>query len=453
MRWPMSRLLANNVEPVQRFLEAYRRRDTHAEQRKIPMRQLRQHSEHVAGAIDTVGRSHRSGRSSIRLACVQRGDYLTARRRLAAGGEDQYQGQRYSIEAFESFVRGFPRLVVSLEAPAYQECEDQARYLGVPSIRLVPRRVFEWLRARRIMAELERFGTTHLVLRCNDLVGCELLKWAIRKNVRVAGILAARFDRAHYFSRRICELGNDTHVCFLANHNRVATASMVDCGLQPEKAVPWDLPQELAPADSPSKTLPANEPLKVMFAGQVCVAKGVKDLITACEMARRDGLDVRLTVCGDGPLLPSIRDSRAARDGWLACPGMLPTNRVQQLMQASAVTVVPSRYEFPEGCPLVIYESLAVRTPLILNDHPIFVRYFEDGVGVRFFHGSNPAELSQRLKEMAEGGDSYARLSQQTLAAWDSLDCPNKFHHILERLAREWGIEPSTTDRAASLAS
>jgi glycosyltransferase involved in cell wall biosynthesis len=385
---------------------------------------------------------------TIRLACVQGGDYWTTKQKLEGGGGEFYSGQRYTVGAYERFVQRHPHLIVSLDAPRYAHDEGQAYYRGVPrplASRLVPRRVSEWLRSQQIIRELERFDATHLIVRCNDLVGCELLRWAIRHKVQTAGIMASRFGREHRFSRHFCELANSPHVALMANHNRVATASMIECGLDADKAIAWDMPPAVTPHDFSSKQLPSNGVKQILFAGRVCEEKGTNDLIAACVLARANGQPLKLVICGDGPLLPVLRNHPGVREGWLELAGLRQNSEVHALMRSSTVTVVPSRHDFAEGLPLVIYESLATRTPLILSDHPIFVRYFQDGVGIRYFHGADPISLKNQLCALTQDAAAYARLSHDTAAVWETLECPTKFEDILTKLAVHWNMDDAGT--------
>ncbi|HWB00501.1 MAG TPA: glycosyltransferase family 4 protein [Pirellulales bacterium] len=379
----------------------------------------------------------------MRIACVQGGDYWSTKRRLQANGAEYYSGQRYTVDAYERFARGYARLIVSLDAPYYAHQQGRARYRGVPrplDTRAVPRRVSEWLRAQQIIRELERFRATHLIVRCNDLVGCELLKWAARRRIPTAGILASRFGREHRQSQRFCELANSPNVLLMANHNRVATESMVEAGMHPQKAIAWDYPPAVHPADHAPKQLPTSGPIKVLFAGRVCDDKGIPELIDACARLRPQNKSFELTICGDGPMLPELRNHPAVSAGWLTLTGLMQNAHIHKCMRESVITVVPSRHEFAEGLPLVIYESLAVRTPLVISDHPIFTRYFQNDFGVRFFESPDPANLATALASLASDPTAYARLSAETEAVWQSLACPTTFDDILQRLRKAWDL-------------
>jgi hypothetical protein len=144
---------------------------------------------------------------AMRIACVQNGDFTQARRTFAAGGCETYKGQRYTVEAFLDFVRGIRHLVLSLDAPPHHEVSGTGDYAAVesPAPRAwVPRRFTERRRAARVVRELEGFGPTHLLVCCNDIVGCEVLQWAIDHRVSSAVITASCFRREHPPCVRFC---------------------------------------------------------------------------------------------------------------------------------------------------------------------------------------------------------------------------------------------------------
>jgi glycosyltransferase involved in cell wall biosynthesis len=297
------------------------------------------------------------------------------------------------------------------------------------------------LHAKRIIRQLEAAGTTHLLLRCVDVIACELMSWANRRGIPTAAIIAARFDKNHPAARRFCELANDPNVLFVANHNRVATETCIECGLKPDKTIAWDLPPVTTPHDHPIRTRESGQPLQILTAGTVQEAKGIGDLFEACEFARARGVDVRLCVCGDGPLLKRMREHRGIAEGWLQCPGQVSHDQVLERMRTADVVAVPSRAQFAEGLPFVIQEALAMRVPLLLSDHPVFVRYFGNGAGVRFFGAKNPESCASVIANLRNSPEQYAEMSAQTLEVWQTLQCATKFHDLLERLRGYWRLD------------
>jgi glycosyltransferase involved in cell wall biosynthesis len=378
-----------------------------------------------------------------RIACVQNGNYPLALRTLAGGGGETYQGQRYTVDAFENFVAGRPHLIVSLDADKSIEQVGTATYASVGrrrKIKFIPARFTEQLRARRIIKALRRFNPTHLVLRYHDLVGCEILQWAKQSKLPTAMIIAATFRRDHPPCLRFCALANADHVAFVANHNRVSTASLIDCGLNPAKAIAWDLPPSVTPNQFSPRQRVAGTPLTLMFAGAVLEAKGVTDLVRAAEIIHAAGKTVRLHVYGDGPERGRILESAGAREGWISAPGRVGNDRIIPLMREADLVVTPSRHGFAEGLPFVIQEALASRTPLLLSDHPVFANYFQDGAGVRFFPAEDAPALAAVAMELADDPAQYTRLSEQSAAAWQSFQIDTKFHDLLNELDRRWRL-------------
>jgi glycosyltransferase involved in cell wall biosynthesis len=377
-----------------------------------------------------------------RVACIQQGDYGRARRRLAEGGPETYGSQRYTVDAFERFVDGVAHLVISLEAPSSRDRNRLGEYVGLGELEVpgLPRRWSSWWRASQVLKELEQFGPTHILLRCDDVIGCRILAWANRRRIPTAAILATRFKPSHPPCPRFCRLANDPNVVWVANHNRVATASLVECGLRPEKALAWDYPAQSNPDQNPPKTAPTSGTLSVVYAGSVIQDKGVLEAVQAVEQLRRTSPALRLSICGEGDLRKELSGHPGVGAGWLEVAGLLPSEQILARMRSSWLVVVPTRHAYPEALPLVITEALTTRTPVVLSDHPIFKAYFRDGAGVRLFRAEDSPSLAKVLGELLADPQGYASLSKQTAEIWASLQIDTKFHQLLERLAREWSL-------------
>ena len=379
---------------------------------------------------------------SIRIASVQAGDYIEARDRLAAGGDETYRGQRHTTAALAELVRGVPHLVVSTGAKHPKKVEGDGTYVSSTPIKmkLVPTRWREKLRARKIIRELEAFKPTHLLLRVSDVLGCEVLAWGNRRNLPTAINIAACFRTDNPVQRRFCTLANASNVLLVGNHNRVATQSLVDCGLKPDKAVAWDQPPTIKPSDYAPRTMPEGTP-RVVFAGSLIEAKGAGDLVKAAEIA---GGAFCVTICGDGPIRAQLALSEAVAKGWVELAGKIPNGEVVRRMREAAVVCVPTRHSFAEALPLVLQEGLAVRTPLLLSDHPVFQSYFRDGQGVRFFAAGDAGSLANVMQEIIRDESRYADLSRQTESAWQSFQIDTTFGDVLKRIGKAWGVPSST---------
>jgi glycosyltransferase involved in cell wall biosynthesis len=388
---------------------------------------------------------------STRIGVVQHGDYAAARQLMDEGKSEIYTGQRYTIRTLDRFFGQAPHLVISREGATpptrrgagMYTCEQNRRLRGMPT------RIGMYYAGWRMKKQLKAFGPTHLILRCSDLVGCELLKWAKRRGIPAAVITAMRFDPTSEVCRQFCRLASDDNVVLVANHLPAATNSMYDCGLKPGKGVAYDFPASVDPKDFAPKASPVGAEPKILFAGVMSAAKGVLDLLRAGERLRESGRKVRLVFLGDGPAREQVRSHVGAAEGWIHAPGRVGHDYVIEQMRASTVQVVPSRPEYTEGMPFVIAEGLAVRTPLVVSDHPIFVKYFREGQGVKFFPAGNDSALASRIGQLLGNAGEYERMSNATSDSWSSFQVATKFHHLIEQLAARWRVPNSAGTKHA----
>ena len=111
----------------------------------------------------------------------------------------------------------------------------------------------------------------------------------------------------------------------------------------------------------------------LLFAGRLAPEKGLDVLLEAAELA---GLP--LTIAGDGPLMPYLKDRASGRVGLL---GRVSPSRVSELLAAAAVAVVPSTWY--ENAPLSVLEPMACGTPVVasaIGGIPELVRDGVDGL-------------------------------------------------------------------------
>jgi glycosyltransferase involved in cell wall biosynthesis len=373
-----------------------------------------------------------------RIAVVQHGDVREARRLRAAGRPEPYYGMHYSQGFLDRWMAGRPHLVVSLNCPPYRERHDVGMLVGLPEpapIRPLPGTVTQLRWAARIVRELRAFRPTHFLLRTGSLVAAGLLRTAVRHRWHTLAMFAGFFPNGRRYDRmvtgQIIRMLNHPLVFAAGNHRLPATDSMVDACLSRRKAIAWDYPLARDPADFPYRTLQPG-PVEVVYAGAMSVAKGVTDVIDAVTALRAGGQDVRLTLCGTGPDLPAFQSRAAALGPAATFLGRVGNDEVFQRMAAATLVCVPTRHEFPEGFPLTLTESLTAHTPVLASDHPVFTRVLRDGEGLRYFPAGNPATLAQLIKGIAIDPTQYGLLSRQTAVAFAKLQCPVRFHEIIE---------------------
>ena len=168
------------------------------------------------------------------------------------------------------------------------------------------------------------------------------------------------------------------------------------------------------------------------YAGAVAESKGVGDAVEAIASLRRRGRDTELRVYGPGDARPFVTQVAAlGLAGAVRFEGRRPHPEVIQAMRAADVVVVPSRHEYAEGIPMVIYEALAVRTPLVCSDHPAFRGRIGEGSATLTFPERRPTALADAVERIMTDPLLYARMSQATATVHERLQCPVKYGDMI----------------------
>lgn len=112
-----------------------------------------------------------------------------------------------------------------------------------------------------------------------------------------------------------------------------------------------------------------SEPRVVLNVKRLHPLAGQKHLIDAFARIARDRSDVRLIICGTGPLRNELeqRAQAAGIAGRVTFAGLVPNDRVARYAAAADVFVLPSELE---ALPTVAVEALGAGTPVVSTDHP-----------------------------------------------------------------------------------
>lgn len=109
---------------------------------------------------------------------------------------------------------------------------------------------------------------------------------------------------------------------------------------------------------------PVPDERRLVTIGRLSTAKGQLLLIEAIRRLRDEGLELHLTIVGDGPLRSAI-EARIARDGLakqVKLTGSISGAQVRAELENARALVVAS---FAEGLPVVIMEAMALERPVI----------------------------------------------------------------------------------------
>jgi glycosyltransferase involved in cell wall biosynthesis len=382
--------------------------------------------------------------NSSRLLIIQyMGDYRQAYIHFSKGGDETYYAQRSSVD----FVAELGR---EIEQVGVLCCRSDVKYDEVVGngVRAMGAGWTGRSNTAPVFRMIEQFRPTHLVLGTPHTA---MLNWAVRRgtpvlpmfadtfNVNVSGLsplrrLAHRWRHRLRISRLASAL-NDPRVRWVANHNLNACRSLAQIGVRPEKIVMWDWPAIRRPEMYAPKIHSASgRPWQLVFVGSVTESKGIRDAIDALAELKNRGRPAKFTVIGPGDIELFARHAEARGVGDLVnFEGRQPQTRVIEAMRSADIVVVPSRHEYPEGLPMVIYEALAVRTPLICSDHPAFRGRIGEGEASLMFPQRRPAAFANMVDRLMSDPSLYAGMSDATSTVWEQLQCPVK-HGDLIRL-------------------
>lgn len=371
----------------------------------------------------------------MRLLIVQyAGDYRETFHRLRTGGGETYHAQRYVVDSMSKLGHriGEVAFLCCITSEAYNEVlQDGFRAIGTGlSSAEVP----------ALIKLIEAYQPTHLVMHTPIRA---LFAWAARKRIRTLGLLADSFQckslRQCIRNHQLVGTLNHPTVEWVTNHGLNSCLSLQQIGVRPDKIIPWDWPHAITPAQfSPKPLRNPNGAWKLVYVGSISESKGVGDLIRAVAYLKAQQVAVSLRIGGSGTI---AEFTQLARDldvsDRVEFLGLVPHERVIELMREADLVAVPSRHEYPEGFPLTIYEALTSRTPIIASDHPMFAGNLQHRRNAMVFPAGKAEAIASTIQGLLSNPDLYHELSMASEAAWERLQIPVKWADLISRWAED----------------
>jgi colanic acid/amylovoran biosynthesis glycosyltransferase len=193
----------------------------------------------------------------------------------------------------------------------------------------------------------------------------DVTRYAIAEKIRSATFVACISD---YCRAQLMKLVEPRHWDKL---------SVVRCGLDFDRLPDRDLGEELAGRDDADGRAPG--PLRVLSVGRLVADKGQLLLVQAVAALRARGVDVTLTLVGDGPDRGALTDAvrRLGIGESVLLAGAVDQGRLPELYLSSDVFCMPS---FAEGLPVVLMEAMAHGLPVIATRIAGVSELVQDGV-------------------------------------------------------------------------
>jgi glycosyltransferase involved in cell wall biosynthesis len=282
-----------------------------------------------------------------------------------------------------------------------------ARRSSAPVVRFL--RLDSWRRARAINAALNDLasGRDLLHLHSNGLIIEVASRWARAR--RVPTILTLYGTEIWHYRRR-WPIDPFTDAYMRARTVTFYSQRLLERALshgleRPGLSVVYPpVSETFVPQDDRTRArwrqeLGIEEPLVLLNVKRLHELAGQRYLVEAFGRVARRRRDVRLVICGTGPLRQELED-RASAVGVadkVTFTGLVPNDLVARYAAVADVFVLPSLLE---ALPTVAVEALAAGTPVVSADHPGGVELHElFGDDVTVVPRQNAEALASRLED------------------------------------------------------
>jgi glycosyltransferase involved in cell wall biosynthesis len=281
-------------------------------------------------------------------------------------------------------------------------------------------RIASWRVARAVTRALDDARKPELVhLHSNGLIIEAAARWARRQ--RVPTVLTLYGTEIWHYRRRTIDSFRQAymHAGAVTFYSRRLLDRARELGLGREglSVIYPAVDPAFAPRDQPARrdirsALGIEEPLVVLNVKRLHELAGQTHLIDAFARIARARRDVRLVICGTGPLREQLEEqARTVRVAHkVTFAGLVPNAGVAEYAAAADLFVLPSLLE---ALPTVAVEALAAGTPVISADHPGGVELHElFGEDVELVPKGDAARLAEAL---SAGLERPRRVTARTL--------------------------------------
>ena len=349
------------------------------------------------------------------LLFLQHGNYAEAWHRFRKGGAESYRDQHRSVTRVEVLSEFQPVIVLSCGDGQH----DEQLTANLRSIRISNT---DSLHRRRMASLVERLSPS-LAVCCSPKTSWHLA--LARSDVPTLPLYADYIStgtfRERIRARALSGALQASQCQVVANHSLQASKSLWALRYLDDEIIPWEF-RRLTSSEPPKAEPDRERSPRLLFAGAVQVTKGVGDCIDACHRLKSRGIHVEVLIAGTGAvdMFRNMADS-AGVGSQVRFLGCIPLDQVGTLMRSSDIVVVPSRHEYAEGLPNVVYEALASRTPLVCSDHPAFAPRVPHRISAMHFAAGDADSLADAIAELLSTPDLYKALSERSASTLDSL--------------------------------
>ena len=252
------------------------------------------------------------------------------------------------------------------------------------------------------------------------LTGSKL--WSVRhrcyKN-SIVGTAAVLNMQSHSISSRIWQKSVHRSIAL----TNFSLSKLVEGGLDPDRVVVK--PNFCRVESTP---LPQSARKDVIFVGRLTKEKGPWIAIDAFRRIP----DITLNILGDGPDR-SLLEASAPQN--VKFHGSIPRDRVQEILAASMLIIVPSLWY--EGFPMSVVEALSLGTPVIASRIGSLAEIVEDGVNGLTFRTGDVQDLVSKIRRLHEDPSYYENLHKGAFRSYTDKYSPDVNIKMFRRIYRD----------------
>jgi alpha-maltose-1-phosphate synthase len=193
-----------------------------------------------------------------------------------------------------------------------------------------------------------------------------------------------------------------------------AKDTFIAAGVSSQKVTVLPLGVELTRFHAVSS--PPPDEFRVLFAGSICVRKGIPYLLEAFEKLVHPGKKLVLTGGVEPKLEPLLSKYRDRKD--VVFTGHLPQDKLMKVMSESHVLVLPS---IEDGFGLVLAQAMACGCPVIASTNTGGPDLFDDGEQGFLVPIRDSDAIAGHLQTLADNPELHTLMSQRAVARVRSL--------------------------------
>lgn len=184
----------------------------------------------------------------------------------------------------------------------------------------------------------------------------------------------------------------------------------------------------------------SGQPLRVLTVGRMVEKKGIADGLAAIADLFRQGIAVRYTIVGDGPLRPDLEDlmDKLGLSSCVEFLGWQEQATVARLMAENDVLLAPSVTGADgdqEGIPVTIMEAMAAGMLVVSTHHSGIPELVEDGRSGFLVAEHDVSALAAAFQRLVASGESWPLLSA---AAHDAVEAKFEITSLNQKLVRRY---------------